>query len=247
MKKISLIISAILLFSTLSLESSAAKLDETFTENSTLIEISTEASVKASPDIAMISAGVETEKPTAEAAFTENSNKMKRIFDALKAAGIEDKDIRTSNISLYPYREYNKNLEKDYIAGYRASNNLSVRFRDMKAVGKVIDALISQGANNLDGPTFSIENTDELLGKARIEAMKKAMDRAKSYADTANLKVKRIVKISENARNIRPMRHMLMKSMAVETFAAGDAAPTPIASGEEEMSVSINVEFELTK
>lgn len=246
MKKALFIIS-LLAIATISLEAQAVKLDETYTENSTLATISAEASVKAEPNIATISAGVETEKPTAERAFNENSNKMKRIFKALKAAGIEDKNIKTSSISLYPYRQYNKHLDRDYVKGYRARNTVTVTFRDMKVVGKVIDALISQGANNLNGPNFSIENSDKLKEESRVKAMKKAMAIAEDYAKTAGLKVKRIVRISENSRRIRPNRPVMMRAMSESMGSGADATPTPISAGEEEVNTTIRMEVELVK
>ena len=247
MKKILFIIS-LLTISTISIQAQASKIDETYTENSTLAYISAEASVKASPDLATISAGVETEEPTAEKAYSENSSKITRIFKALKSAGIEDKNIRTSSISLHPYREYNKHSQRNYIAGYRARNTVTVTFRDMKIIGKVIDALISHGANNLNGPNFSVENTDKLIDEARISAMKKAMNRAEIYAETAGLKFKRIVKINENSHIRQPNKNFMVTSRSArEMSLSADAAPTPISAGEKEMKTTIRLEVELVK
>lgn len=207
----------------------------------TLLDISAEASIKASPDIATISTGVVTIDPKADQALKKNTLKMNNLFKALKAAGIADKDIQTSGFNLSPQYEYRPN-KAAVISSYRAANNVTIIIHDLKNIGPVIDSLVTEGSNQINGPEFSIENADAVLDKVRQEAVAKALKRAQLYADAVSLKIKRIVSISEQA-GPAPGPHPVMMT---ESMAAA-AAPTPVAPGEVSLSVTVNMQFELSK
>lgn len=208
--------------------------------NGTRLDISAEGSVERTPDIATISAGVVTEAPTAAAAMRDNASRMSTTVAALKAAGIADRDIQTSSISLNPQYRYEEG-KAPIVTGYQASNQVSVRFRDIKRAGAILDTLVAKGANQINGPAFSIERADAVLDEARVDALRKARARADLYATTAGLKVKRIISISETGGYAPPPPPpypmvQMARDKSVESF---------IAPGEQKMSVTVSVSFEL--
>lgn len=207
----------------------------------TTLDISTEASVKAEPDLAMVSSGVVTSAKTADAAMKENATKMNAIFTALKKAGIADKDRQTSGITVNPQYHYQEN-KAPVITGYQASNMVNVTIRDLKKIGPVLDSLIAQGANQIQGPSFSVENPEELLNGARKEAVEKARKRAEVYAAATGLKIAKIRSISENTNIGYPQPVMYARAAKMEM--AADAA-TPVASGQVNLSVNVNISYEL--
>ncbi len=210
--------------------------------DSTLLTISAKADKKVAPDIAAISAGIVTISPNAKKALAENSKKMQKVINALIKAGVENKDIQTSSMNISPNYVHRKNLGPK-VKSYSVNNTVSVRLRDLEKVGDTIDALVSQGVNDLSGPHFSVENPDELIDQARTAALKKAQKRAKLYADAAGLKVKKIINLSERVMRDSPIHKRMMMRGAMEMSAS--SAPTPIKAGQVSLSVSINAEYEL--
>ncbi len=207
-----------------------------------VLNINASADLKQAPDIAIISAGVITQSRNAKTAMADNANKMAAAFAAIKAAGIADKDMQTSGINLQPQYVYEEN-KPPRITGYQASNNLTIRVRQMDKVGTVLDAVVAQGINQISGPNFSIDNPDAALDKAREEAMLTAMRRANIYARASGMKIKRVISINESGgyQPPQPMPMMMAKSAMM-----ADAA-TPVAGGEVTMSINLSVQFELEK
>ena len=185
------------------------------------------------PDIATISAGVVTQAVDGNTAMRQNSEQMAKVVAAIKAAGIADKDVQTSGISLNPQYRYAEN-EAPKITGYQANNTVSVKVRDIAKLGKVLDALAGVGANQINGPSFEIDNP---------AALKKAQGRAEMYAKSLGLKVRRIVSISEGNGGFRPVPMMAMAKMEARD---ASGAP-PVSPGETTVSVNLDVVFELGK
>jgi uncharacterized protein len=206
------------------------------------LTISADADVKAAPDLTMISAGVVTTAPTADAALKENAQKMTAVFGALKKAGVAEKDMQTSGINVSPQYNYQEN-KSPTIIGYQASNNVNVALHDLKSIGPVLDTLVAQGANQINGPTFSIDEPETLLNKARQEAVAKARKRADIYAAAAGLKIKRIVSMSEQTGYSGPP--MPYQMMAMKGREVADAASSPVASGEVNLTATVNIVYEL--
>jgi len=189
------------------------------------------------PDIATIGAGVVTQATKARDAMTANATAMSATIAALKRAGVADRDIQTQSINLQPQYRYGDN-QPPVLTGYQASNRVSVRIRDMAGAGGVIDALVASGANQIDGPTLSVEHPETALDEARAKALATARTRADLYAKTAGLTVRRIVRISESDGAPPIVRPMAM-------MAAKRADSTPVEAGEQELAVSLSVTFEL--
>lgn len=212
---------------------------------STLLSVNAEGRSARKPDLAVFSAGVTSQGASASAALTVNSADMNRVFKALKAAGIADRDIQTSNLSLNPVysqqvvRPDGRVEQEPRIIGYQVTNQVTVRQRKLADFGRVLDTLVSAGANQINGPSFELDNSDAAQDEARSAAVAQARQRAELYARAAGLRVKRIVSIGE-AGGYRPPMPMVYARMV-----AAEAGPTPVAAGEVGLSVNVAVQFEL--
>jgi len=190
------------------------------------------------PDIVRINAGVVSQAATASDAIRQNSARMERVRAALRRAGIADRDIQTSAISLQPDYRYAEN-QPPQLTGYRASNEVNVRFRDIANSGAILDALVAEGANQINGPMLVIERPEAALDEARTLALAAARARAELYARSLGMRVVRIVAVSEaGAAPVRPMPMMRLQ-------AADAAANAQIDPGEQVLSASLTVTFEL--
>lgn len=211
----------------------------------TLLSVSGEGRATRTPDLAVFSAGVTSQAPTAGAAMTANAAQMNKVIAALKAAGIADKDVQTSQISLNPvYGDQQVGpsgvMRAPRIVGYQATNTVSVKQRDLKQFGKVLDTLVASGANEVNGPNFQLDNHDAAMDEARIAAIKAARTRADLYARAAGLRVVRILTISEGGGYSPPQPVMYAKAAMM-----ADAAPTPVAAGQLDVTANVSVQFEL--
>jgi uncharacterized protein len=205
------------------------------------LNLNVEASVKQAPDIATIQAGVVTQSRSARTAMRDNAERMSRAMAALRAAGIAERDIQTSGINLSPQYEYLPD-SRPRITGYQASNMVTVKVRNLDALGPVLDALVEQGVNSINGPTFGVDNPEAALDRAREEAMTKAVQRAQLYARASGMRVRRVITINENSMSMPQPMPMLMARSAM----ADSAAPeTPVAPGEVSLQIQLNVQFEL--
>jgi uncharacterized protein YggE len=191
------------------------------------------------PDIARISAGVVTQAQTAQEAIRQNGAKMQSVRAALERAGIAARDIQTSNVSLQPDYRYAEN-QPPQLVGYRASNEVTVRFRDIAETGRILDALVAEGANQINGPMLSVDRPEAALDEARTAAIATARARADLYARTLGMRVVRVLSVSEpGAVQMPPVPVMRME------MAARDAGGTQIEPGEQTLSVTLTVSFEL--
>jgi uncharacterized protein YggE len=206
--------------------------------DSTLLSVSSHAEVRRAPDIATLSTGVVTQGADANAAMRANAAQMEKVAAAIRAAGIEARDIRTSGIHLNPQYRYAEH-QPPVITGYQASNTVDITVRDLARLGNILDALVATGANQINGPSFDIDNKDEGLDEARRKAVDKARARADMYAGSLGMRVRRIVSISEGARIGPPVP---MMGMSMEK--AMDAS-TPVSPGENVLSVNLDIVFEL--
>jgi uncharacterized protein len=207
----------------------------------TTLSVSAEGRVERAPDVADLSAGVVTQAATASEAMRANAQRMSSMVAALKRAGVAERDIQTSGINLNPQYMYREN-QPPRLTGYQAVNTVSVRVRDIADMGRTIDALVAQGANQINGPTFRLDKPDQALDLARVEAMRKARQRAELYADAAGLKVKRIMSITEGHSMTPPPYPVPV--MRAEAAMMKDAS-TPVEPGQVEMTVNVSVVFEL--
>jgi uncharacterized protein YggE len=205
----------------------------------TRLDISATGEVTRVPDVAIITAGVVSRAATATGALQDSANRMQRVLAALKHAGVADRDIQTSNVSLNPEYRYPEN-QSPQLVGYTASNNVTVRFRDIRSSGRILDALVAEGANQINGPSLTVDKPETALDEARAKAIAIGRARAELYARSMGMRVVRVVVISESGGGYAPQPPMPM-------YARADMAQakTAIEPGEQKLSVSLNMTFEL--
>ena len=232
--------------------------------DSALLSLTAEGQSRRTPDLALFSAGVVTQGDSAAQALAENSRRMDAVVAALRRAGIAERDIQTSAISLQP-RYSNPDLEAQLrarearqpylpparpeaprIIGYEARNNVQVRVRRLGEMGRIIDTLIAAGANQVDGPSFTLDEPGAALDEARAEAIAVARRRAEIHARAAGLRVARILSITEGG-GYYPVQQMVAFGESRMAPPAPPPPPTPIAPGELTLGVSVQVQFELTR
>jgi len=205
----------------------------------TLLSVTARAEASRVPDVASLSAGVVTEAADANAALGANSTQMARVVAAIRAAGIAERDIQTSGIGIHPRYRHSENQPPE-ITGYQASNTVTLKVRDVARLGEVLDALVASGANQVNGPSFEIDEPEAVYDEARRRALALAQARAAMYAQALGQRVRRIVSISEGG-GFQPPMPMMMKSVAMD--ARMESAP--VAPGETTLSASLDVVFEL--
>jgi uncharacterized protein YggE len=207
--------------------------------DATLLTVAAQAESRRVPDVATISTGVVTQAADANAAMRENATQMDKVMAAIRAAGVAERDIQTAGISIQPQYRYAEN-QPPTITGYQASNTVSLKVRDIGKLGKVLDALVASGANQVNGPSFEVDKPEAAYDEARIAALHKAEARAKIYADAMGLRVRRVVSINEGGAMPPPMP--MMRAMAMDSMAK---AETSVSPGESVLSVNLDVVFEL--
>lgn len=233
-----LLLAAALAFGVPVLPATAQGTGSALAADGTLLSVSAQAEARRVPDVATISAGVVTQAADANAAMRANAVQMDKVMAAIQAAGIAARDIQSSGISLNPQYKYVENQEPA-ITGYQASNTVNLKVRDIGKLGRVLDALVASGANQVNGPSFEIDQPDAAYDEARRGALDKAQARAAMYAKALGLRVRRIVSISEGG-GFRPP--MPMMAMAARGKAEADTA---VAPGESVLSANLDVVFEL--
>jgi hypothetical protein len=230
---------------------------------SALLNVTAEGHSRRTPDLALFNAGVVTQGPNAAEALSANSARMQRVVASLKRAGIEDRDLQTSAVSLQPRysnperdaqiraRELRQpyvppaETEAPRIIGYEARNSLQIRVRRLERMGRTIDTLVTEGANQIDGPSFTVDDQRAALDEARTQAMANARARAELYAKAAGLKVARILSISEGGGFFPVAREILVTGTIAGAPPPPPPPPPPIAAGEVALGVSLSVQFEL--
>ena len=206
----------------------------------TRLDVSATGEVARVPDVAIISTGVVTRAATATAAIQQNAARMERVRSALRRAGIEDKDIQTSAINLNPDYAYVER-QPPKLTGYQASNQVSVRFRDIRKTGEILDALVAEGANQINGPSLTIDKPEQALDEARVKAIANGRARADLYARALGMRVVRLLSVSESGGYAAPPPMPMYAR--VEAMQAD--AKTSIDPGEQKVSVTVAMSFEL--
>jgi uncharacterized protein YggE len=201
-----------------------------------MIAVTGEATISASPDLAQIDGGVTSEAKTAREASDANNAAMGKVLAALQGAGIDEKDYRTTRLSLQPESAPNRNgTNIPTIVGYRASNRVTVRLRDVTKLAGVIDAMVTAGANDIGGISFKVSNASKLLDDAREQAVADARRKAEIYARAAGVTLGAPLSISEEGNAAPVPYRRLAAGMAV--------AATPVVAGEETLQVTVSVSW----
>jgi uncharacterized protein YggE len=198
------------------------------------VSVTGEATISVPPDLARIEAGVTTDAKTAREASDANNAAMGKVLLALKSTGIDEKDYQTSRLSLQPQYANQNRPGPNLLTGYRATNRVTVKLRDILKVASVIDAVTAAGANDIGGINFMVSNASKLLDDARAQAIADARRKAEIYAKAAGVTLDAPLSISEDGS---PGPVMYRRA------AAPMAADLAIAPGEETLRVTVGVSW----
>ncbi|WHA42065.1 SIMPL domain-containing protein [Agrobacterium larrymoorei] len=208
------------------------------------ISVSGEGDASIAPDMAILSFSVVKQAETAAAALADNSKSMGEVQAALKAAGIADRDMQTTNFSVQPvYKQFEPKdgvFVPPEITGYQVTNGLTVRVRDLKKLGEILDSSVKLGINQGGDITFTNDDPDAAVADARKKAVENAIAKAKTLSEAAGVKVGRVIEINENAPRPLPVPAPMMRASMMEK-----SDSVPIAAGENTYKVTVNVTFAL--
>lgn len=202
------------------------------------IAVASRGEVKVNPDRANIQISVQTRAETAAAAASENARKQKAVIDALRALGIDAKDIATVGYNVYPEQRYEPNKEP-VVVGYNVTNTLSVDLKSINMVGPAIDASLAKGANMINSLQFYASNTEAARQEAIAIAVKKARSDADAAARAAGGAITGLLEINVGAYYPPPPRPLEMKVRG----AVASSADTPISAGDLTISVDVNTRW----
>lgn len=206
----------------------------------TTLNLTAEGEVMAAPDMATINMGVQTEAPTAAQALAANAEQMTRVLAALKRAGLADKDIRTSQLSVNPKYVYEQN-QPPKLTGYDASNQVTVIARDLKRLGPTVDAAVGAGATNVNSISFGLIDPTAAQDAARLAAVKALQAKAALYAQALGHPVVRLVSLTEGGGYAAPP-----PAPPPMAFASRKAS-TPVSPGEMEVRIEVSAVYELAR
>lgn len=207
------------------------------------ILVNGEGSVDIAPDMAMLTLTVTREADTAKEALKAGSAAMSDVLAAMQAEGIAKRDLQTSSFSIQPRYTHPEpkapgETSAPYIVGYTVRNSLTVRVRDIEAVGRILDKSVSLGVNEGGNISFTNDDPSAAISEARIKAVQDASDKARTLAKAAGVKVGKILEISEQSYFQRPSP---MPMARMQMSAASDSVP--VASGENTYSVSVSINY----
>ncbi|CDZ25392.1 SIMPL domain-containing protein [Neorhizobium galegae] len=209
-----------------------------------VINVLGEGQASVPPDMAVVTLSVVRNGQTAEAALSASSAAMREVLAAVKSDGIADRDVQTSNFSIYPqYRHPEPKggvIDPPQVIGYEVSNTLTLKVRDLQKLGGLIDRSVKLGVNQGGQITFTNDKPDDVMTEARKKAVAEALAKARTLTEAAGVKLGRILEISENSMRPAPqqmMRMAMAKDMAAEAV--------PVAGGENTYTVTVNVTFAL--
>ena len=212
-------------------------------ENSPRILVTGEGTAQVAPDMAVLQLTVTREAKTARAALDANSAAMAKVIAAMQAAGIEKRDLQTANFSIQPRYQQSRpqaggNREAPQIVAYVVRNSLTVRVRDIKRVGEILDQSVTLGVNEGGRVTFTNADPSAVIKQARVAAVGNARDKAQTLAEAAGVGLGEVLEISEQSFAPGPMP-VARAEMAMAR--ASDAVP--IATGENSYRVTVNMSF----
>ena len=210
-------------------------------ENVRTLSVSGTGQANLAPDIAYIYVGVHTENPTAAQAVSDNTTQTEKVIKAIKDFGIDEKDIRTTNFSIYPQDKYDPQSgtptgEKTYVV----DNTVYVTVRKLDQLGDLLDTVVGAGANTVNSVQFDVADKAEALKQARADAVKDAEAQAKSLAEAAGLSLGDIQSIGffDNSQPV-------FDGKGGGGMAVAQDAAVPIQPGQLTFTVTVNISYAL--
>lgn len=222
---------------TLMLALPAACLAETAAADGATITVTGSAVVTLEADYAQISVGVSTSAKTVDEASKQNAEAIHTVIEALKAAGVQEDDIATSNYSVHAEYDYSS-LGGQKLSGYNVNNQLNVVIRDMAHIGATLDKATAAGANNIYNIQFLSTKADEAQDEATAYAVQDALRRAKLLAEAAGLTLGNIVSISDSTGGYAVVTRSYKSTLDA-------AAGNSILPDDASVSANVTIVFEL--
>lgn len=207
--------------------------------------------IKSRPDLAVIGVAVETQKKKSSDARRANNETMERLITAVRAIGIDPKDMQTIDYRLRETGNYvarGKRKGTFVKTGFGVQNTLVIKLRDLDKVDDVLDGLADAGATAISGPNFTVDNPAELRDKARKLAFERAKEKAELYCDLAGMKIVGLVTLSDSRSSSAPVERLALRRpvyASLENVDDGAWRGDHIAVGEEEVVVTAMCEFEI--
>jgi uncharacterized protein YggE len=219
-------------------------------DESPAIWVTGEGKVSIEPELAVLDLGVEVTMETVAAARDKAATAMDAVMTALESNGVEEKDIQTRNFDIRPRYEWQEVVEngtrssRDVLVGYRVSNRLTAKVRDLDEVSTVIDEVITAGGDAIRfrDLTFTVEDTSPLLDQLREDAVNDAKTKARHFADLSGMTLGRLIYMAEPGAG-RPSGGVFVESQAYALEAAASAPRTGVSGGELQVSLNIQVAF----
>jgi len=200
------------------------------------------AEVSVAPDICYMGFTVETRHKSAVEAYAENNRIMKTVNAAIKAEGIQAKDMSTSNFSIQPVYRYEDRTNRRIFEGYRVTHTLNVKVRELSKVSKVLDAAVNAGATGVQNVTFTVENPKKYTSEARIEAIKAARKKAEVIAKHTGVTLGKPISIreSEPGSYLQPQTNV-----ALDGFSRTGGIEASLEPGEIKLSHTVYITYEI--
>jgi hypothetical protein len=213
--------------------------DPTSTTPEHTISVSGTGTVTLKPDVADLRLGVLISRPSVKAARADAAVAMTKVLAALKALGIDDKDIQTSNVSLQPTYDYSNGANPPRITGFQMSNSVTVTIHTLDKLGDAIDNTLAAGATSLDGVTFRVNDQTGAEVQARQAALTEARSKADTLAAAAGISIGGVASITETSAPIQyPVPYALGVASAPDAKVA-----TPIQAGTTDVTISVAVVY----
>ncbi len=207
----------------------------------TTLNLSATGEVRAPPDLAVLSLGVQADAPTAAAAFSQARAQMNAIVATLRSRGVSAADVQTTELDLQAQYEGGDGDKPRRLTGYQATNTVTARLHDLGRVGAVVDALVSAGANRINGISFQLDDPTAVEDEARRRAVMALQAKAALYAQAMGYRLQRLVSLSDGSSGYSgpPRPVFAMRSLARPS--------TPVAAGELTVSASLSATYELER
>jgi hypothetical protein len=211
-------------------------------QGETLLEVQATGVSRDRPDVMTIEAGVVTTGPTAAAALRQNSVVANRLIETVRARGVEPRDVRTTGLRVTPVFEPRSSEDNDdeqgrRIIGYTARNNVELRLRDLTRAPELLDAALQVGANNVEGPRFSLSNDRPAILRAQQDGIRLAREEANNYAQALGMRVSRVLRVSERGRHSGSEESIVVTGSRIRL--------APIEPGELATEVTVWIDFAL--
>ncbi len=208
------------------------------------ITVSGDGKTFATPDIAQVSVGVQTgRQATASAAMQKLKTSMDAVIAAVKAQGIDEKDINTQSFWLNPVYDYTNG--QSIPRGFEASQSLSIKVRDLDKTSDVLGAATAAGANQAGGVQFTVDNPEAKQAEARQEAIKEAQQKAQVLAQQLGVRLGKILSFSEGYGGYPTPMYYGREAYGIggADMAANQAVALPV--GEQEVNINVSITYEL--